>query len=282
MQRQGTASDFPTPEPPEPSASGHGSGAHSSAQYSVLPRSPPAHSDPDSSDEEEEHDGGAYAQMDDDGDDGEGESGEFGDFAQGSGEPSAAEFARLDAWLEDDGDDLETLGRLRVYAEGVGGMTAAEIGGGLDFLAASMRTTSITGTSQTSGSRADLASTAHRSNPGTTEGAADSTPAGDGRNGQSESNGRESRNELEFDDDFGPPPSSGLSDPFGAGPSDFNMPIDPTPLLLHLQNVRAELADVEDEDERRVRAAREVAMLMGQMGLGEGMGLDELEFDDEI
>lgn len=53
------------------------------------------------------------------------------------------------------------------------------------------------------------------------------------------------------------------------------LPLDPTPLLMHLQSVREELAGVTDEDERRVRAAREVMAVLGlDMGDIEGMGLD--------
>lgn len=53
--------------------------------------------------------------------------------------------------------------------------------------------------------------------------------------------------------------------------------LDPTPLLLHLQSVRVELAGVGDEDERRVRAGREVAKLMRDLGMGmeDGFSVDE-------
>ena len=53
--------------------------------------------------------------------------------------------------------------------------------------------------------------------------------------------------------------------------------LDPTPLLLHLQNVRAELAGVSDEDERRVRAGKEVARVMRDLGMGGDLGLDDLD-----
>lgn len=55
-----------------------------------------------------------------------------------------------------------------------------------------------------------------------------------------------------------------------------SLSLDPTPLLLHLQSVRAELAEVGDEDERRVRAGREVARVMRDLGLG-----DDLDDDDD-
>lgn len=53
------------------------------------------------------------------------------------------------------------------------------------------------------------------------------------------------------------------------------LPLDPTPLLMHLQSVREELAGVKDEDERRVRAAREVMAVLGlDMDDVDGMGLE--------
>ncbi|BEJ03983.1 hypothetical protein CcaverHIS641_0111580 [Cutaneotrichosporon cavernicola] len=76
--------------------------------------------------------------------------------------------------------------------------------------------------------------------------------------------------------------AAGFEDDFDANESttDPNLPLDPTPILLHLQNVRAELADVGDEDERRVRAGAEVARLMRSLGLG-GVDLGLDDFDDD-
>lgn len=77
---------------------------------------------------------------------------------------------------------------------------------------------------------------------------------------------------------------AGFEDDFDAheAAAEPNITLDPTAMLLHLQNVRAELADVEDEDERRLRAGAEVARLMRSLGLGgDDLGLDELDdFDD--
>ena len=77
-----------------------------------------------------------------------------------------------------------------------------------------------------------------------------------------------------FDDDF---------DDFAAyqsaPQSNPTLSLDPTPLLLHLQSVRTELAGVSDEDERRLRAGEEVARVMRDLGLGGGF--DDLEFDDD-
>lgn len=83
-----------------------------------------------------------------------------------------------------------------------------------------------------------------------------------------------------FQDDFTdfhsapPPPSSTGS---------ATLALDPTPLLLHLQSVRAELASVEDEDERRLRAGREVAHMLKTLGLEMGddddLGLDGIGLD---
>jgi hypothetical protein len=74
-----------------------------------------------------------------------------------------------------------------------------------------------------------------------------------------------------FDDDFGPAPNRGEP----------ALPLDPTPLLLHLQQVRADLAHVEDEDERRRRAADEVSRVMASLGFGGGDWDDPLEEVEE-
>ncbi|WVW78844.1 hypothetical protein I302_100807 [Kwoniella bestiolae CBS 10118] len=55
--------------------------------------------------------------------------------------------------------------------------------------------------------------------------------------------------------------------------------LDPTPLLLHLQSVRAELAGVTDEDERRVRAGKEVQQILASLGMGD-LGEDDMGLDD--
>jgi hypothetical protein len=76
-----------------------------------------------------------------------------------------------------------------------------------------------------------------------------------------------------FDDDF--TDLAGL--PGGASLSQ-TLPLDPTPLLLHLQSIRAELMAVEDEDERRVRAGREVEAVMR----GFGMDMDFGDIEEEV
>jgi len=83
--------------------------------------------------------------------------------------------------------------------------------------------------------------------------------------------------ESQFEDDFAdfapfqsaPAPTRGSEGAEG---------LDPTPLLLHLQNVREELAGL-DEDTRRERAGREVESVLKSLGLG---GMDDLDFDDEM
>lgn len=235
-QRQRTASDFPTPEP---------------------------HPDPPSDDEDEGEQ--AYAQMDD-------EDGSFGEFAQ----PSVDEFARLDAWLEDEGDDLAALGRLRALADGAGGFSAAELGDefGLGPMP-SLPASALPSSSDPLASFDNLYISDPSSSPTNTTSSATRTAPSSAANGTSGTNGGSG-----FEDDFGPSPATARG---SGGSGEPNIPLDPTPLLLHLQNVRAELADVEDEDERRLIAAREVAQLMGQLGFGEGdLGLDELEFDDDL
>lgn len=250
--RQGTASDFPTPEP--------------------RPRSGRSDSsDDDAHERDGDGDGrGAYEPMLEDGD---GEFGEFGEFAAPSDE-----FARLDQWLEDDGDDLAALGRLRALADGSAGMSAADLGADLGGFGGF---SGLGGLGGLGGSGLGLPP-ASAPDPGFSGGSRPSARAdpshgasGDGPAANGAANGG-SGGGSGFEDDFGPPAARG-----GTG----DVPLDPTPLLLHLQNVRAELADVADEDERRVRAAREVAALMGQLGFGDGeLGLDELEleFDDDV
>ena len=68
---------------------------------------------------------------------------------------------------------------------------------------------------------------------------------------------------------------------FQSGQGDLQS-VDPTPLLLHLQNVRAELAGVTNEDERRVRAGKEVTRLMRDLGMSDGLGMDDLEDEDDL
>ena len=94
---------------------------------------------------------------------------------------------------------------------------------------------------------------------------------------------------LGFEDDFTAPPlahaktrnkpkrANGKSQPESHFPP---LPLDPTPLLLHLQSIRADLAGLGDEDERRVRAAREVGGLMRSLGI-EGWDEGDLDMDVE-
>ncbi|KAL1408465.1 hypothetical protein Q8F55_005277 [Vanrija albida] len=149
-----------------------------------------------------------YAQMlDGDEDD------DFGGFASAPG-PSAAEYARLDAWLDDDGELPPPT------AEDVALAELAELA-------------AHPGAARLHGFRAP-----------------ESDDEGDG-----------------FDDNF---------TARAAAPA---LPLDPTPILLHLQQVRAELSQVADEDERRDRAGREVTRLMQSLGLGGGAF--DLDDDDE-
>jgi hypothetical protein len=84
--------------------------------------------------------------------------------------------------------------------------------------------------------------------------------------------------ESQFEDDFADfapfqsAPPTGRSGEGGAGG------LDPTPLLLHLQNVREELAGL-DEDTRRERAGKEVESVLMSLGLG---GLGESDWEEEI
>ena len=87
--------------------------------------------------------------------------------------------------------------------------------------------------------------------------------------------GDDAHNAFEDDfDDF----SAFQSAPSGSeSGKDGLLSLDPTPLLLHLQSVRAELAGVSDEDERRVRAGKEVARVMRDLGMGGDLDMDDLD-----
>jgi hypothetical protein len=99
----------------------------------------------------------------------------------------------------------------------------------------------------------------------------------------------EEKEEAGFEDDFddfapfqaAPHRRSGREEDGGHG----LLSMDPTPLLLHLQAVRAELAGVEDEDDRRKRAGKEVERVMRGMGMGDldfGMGDEDGDEMDRI
>lgn len=153
-----------------------------------------------------------YAQMLDDDDEDE----DFGGFASAPA-PSAAEYSRLDRWLDAEDDDLPPP-------------TSEDV----DF-------------------DDDLSS-----HPGVARLHAFQAP-------ESDEEGER------FEDDF------------AARGAPAAIPLDPTPLLLHLQQVRAELGQVEDEDERRTRAAREVTRLMQSLGLGgAAFDFDEDEDDEDL
>jgi hypothetical protein len=80
--------------------------------------------------------------------------------------------------------------------------------------------------------------------------------------------------ESQFEDDFADfAPFQSAPPPGGSRAAGGNLPLDPTPLLLHLQNVREELAEM-DEDTRRARAGKEVESLFRSLGLG---GMDDME-----
>lgn len=85
----------------------------------------------------------------------------------------------------------------------------------------------------------------------------------------------ESQFENDFADyDFTPSQSSSRAQRGHGG----SIPLDPTPLLLHLQSVREEIAGM-DEDTRRKRAGREVENVLKSLGLG---GIDwDSEGDEE-
>lgn len=72
----------------------------------------------------------------------------------------------------------------------------------------------------------------------------------------------ESLDGLSFEDDFADFQSATTRAPAATSAS-----LDPTALLMHLNAVREQLAHVQDEDERRVRAGREVQKVLADLGL---------------
>lgn len=90
--------------------------------------------------------------------------------------------------------------------------------------------------------------------------------------------------ESQFEDDFADfapfhqPPHAHPIAPPSSSSSSSKLPMDPTPLLLHLQNVREELIGL-DEDTRRARAGKEVENVFKSLGLG-GFDFDETDLDD--
>ncbi|WVN88804.1 uncharacterized protein L203_104017 [Cryptococcus depauperatus CBS 7841] len=62
--------------------------------------------------------------------------------------------------------------------------------------------------------------------------------------------------------------------------------LDPTPLLSHLQTVRSELSNVQDEDEKRVRAGKAVAHMLRTLGMDVGedddLGLDDFDIQGPL
>lgn len=192
----------------------------------------------------------------DDEEDEEGD-GEFGDFAG----PGDEEYARLDEWLDGEEEEMPVVHT----RAGEASVERAEGGEQEDSASPGAGTGSGTGASA-----AGAGTTENEVEKEAPNGRAEATPATEAA---TESAG--------FDDDFGPTPTAPPEDADVPSANDDRLPLDPTPILLHLQNVRAELADVDDEDERRVRAGAEVARLMRSLGLGgDDLGLDELEFDE--
>jgi hypothetical protein len=84
--------------------------------------------------------------------------------------------------------------------------------------------------------------------------------------------------ESQFEDDFADFAPFQSAPPTGPGAAGGAGGLDPTPLLLHLQNVREELAGL-DEDTRRERAGKEVESVLMSLGLG---GLGGSDWEDEI
>ena len=91
--------------------------------------------------------------------------------------------------------------------------------------------------------------------------------------------------DLSFGDDFADFQSASTS-AAAAAAAPKAAPLDPTALLMHLNSLRAQLAGVQDEDERRLRAGREVQRVLADLGIdldseGEWEDDDEDEEDEE-
>jgi hypothetical protein len=84
--------------------------------------------------------------------------------------------------------------------------------------------------------------------------------------------------ESQFEDDFADFAPFQSAPPTGRSGEGGAEGLDPTPLLLHLQNVREELAGL-DEDTRRERAGKEVESVLMSLGLGVLGGSD---WEEEI
>lgn len=76
--------------------------------------------------------------------------------------------------------------------------------------------------------------------------------------------GGDTEEDVRFDDDFDDF-AAFQSAPTRSTSIGVHLTADPTPLLMHLQTVRAELAGL-DEEERRIRAGKEVARVMRDLG----------------
>lgn len=70
------------------------------------------------------------------------------------------------------------------------------------------------------------------------------------------------------------PTAESFDDDFEPHSDDLDLPLDPGPLLQRLEATRAQLANVTDEDERRVMAATEVERLFKSLGI-------DLQLDEE-
>lgn len=164
------------------------------------------------------------------------------------GQPGEDEYARLDEWLdeEDEGEFEGAYGFVAIDGEGEDGAEGGQGDRGLD---------DKEGEDEQDG-RVISSPPSPREN----------VPKG-----------------LTFEDDFddfaafqSAPSARGAAAPALSG-----LAMDPTPLLLHLQSVRAELAGL-DEEERRVKAGREVARVMRDLGFDDLDATDLFGDDGEI
>lgn len=159
-------------------------------------------------------------------------------------EPGAEEYARLDEWLDEDDDELG-----RDFMPVLIGQEGASLP--LEDEAGPSQSPSAGTVTRDPATRAAVAA------------------------------------EEQFDDDFDDfaafqSAPSGPSKPRADATAGGVTGLDPTPLLLHLQAVRAELSGVENADERRARAGKEVLRVMRDLGMGGGLEEDDLDDLDDF
>ncbi|WWD21972.1 hypothetical protein CI109_106460 [Kwoniella shandongensis] len=191
----------------------------------------------------------------------------------GGGQPGDEEYARLEDWLEDEDEEFEP---------GNIASSAQEVEEG-DWLEVDDRKFEPTPPATHQARMGDSLVEGDAVEGGSIDPEDDGQPSlGDDTGGdQALQRGEDESDsqDLGFEDDFTDFQSAPLR---GQGTEAAQThALDPTPLLMHVQSVRAELAEVANEDERRVRAGREVKLILESLGMGDVGDLGD-DLDDEL